>query len=70
MRFDGKAPTGYCQAQVSVAGLSQQESDNVHGVYSFCYLLSVRCKESESPHAVTVYMLEPQTCQYILGVSS
>lgn len=30
---------------------------------------SVRCKESESPHAVTVYMLEPQTCQYILGVS-
>lgn len=33
-------------------------------------LLSVRCKESESPHAVTVYMLEPQTCQYILGVGS
>lgn len=32
-------------------------------------LLSVRCKESESPHAVTVYMLEPQTCQYVLGVS-
>jgi len=32
-------------------------------------LLTVRCKESESPHAVTVYMLEPQTCQYILGVS-
>uniref|UniRef100_A0A3Q2Y0Q5 Endoplasmic reticulum lectin n=1 Tax=Hippocampus comes TaxID=109280 RepID=A0A3Q2Y0Q5_HIPCM len=29
----------------------------------------VKCKESESPHAVTVYMLEPQTCQYILGVS-
>ncbi|TKS85437.1 Endoplasmic reticulum lectin 1 ER lectin [Collichthys lucidus] len=29
-----------------------------------------RCKESESPHAVTVYMLEPQTCQYILGVES
>lgn len=28
----------------------------------------LRCKESESPHAVTVYMLEPQTCQYILGV--
>ncbi|XP_035519795.1 endoplasmic reticulum lectin 1 [Morone saxatilis] len=33
-------------------------------------LLSVRCKESESPHAVTVYMLEPQTCQYVLGVES
>uniref|UniRef100_A0AAQ6IGZ2 Endoplasmic reticulum lectin n=1 Tax=Anabas testudineus TaxID=64144 RepID=A0AAQ6IGZ2_ANATE len=30
----------------------------------------VKCKESESPHAVTVYMLEPQTCQYILGVES
>ncbi|XP_069787511.1 endoplasmic reticulum lectin 1 isoform X4 [Narcine bancroftii] len=30
----------------------------------------VRCKESESPHAVTIYMLEPQTCQYILGVES
>lgn len=33
------------------------------------FVFSVRCKESESPHAVTVYMLEPQTCQYILGVS-
>uniref|UniRef100_A0A8C1WWE5 Endoplasmic reticulum lectin n=1 Tax=Cyprinus carpio TaxID=7962 RepID=A0A8C1WWE5_CYPCA len=30
----------------------------------------VKCKESESPHAVTVYMLEPQTCQYVLGVES
>lgn len=30
---------------------------------------SLRCKESESPHAVTVYMMEPQTCQYILGVT-
>ncbi len=33
------------------------------------YMFCLRCKESESPHAVTVYMLEPQTCQYILGVS-
>uniref|UniRef100_A0A8D3CDF1 Endoplasmic reticulum lectin n=1 Tax=Scophthalmus maximus TaxID=52904 RepID=A0A8D3CDF1_SCOMX len=33
-------------------------------------LQKVKCKESESPHAVTVYMLEPQTCQYILGVES
>lgn len=33
------------------------------------YLFCLRCKESESPHAVTVYMLEPQTCQYVLGVS-
>uniref|UniRef100_A0A7M4G0I4 Endoplasmic reticulum lectin n=1 Tax=Crocodylus porosus TaxID=8502 RepID=A0A7M4G0I4_CROPO len=31
---------------------------------------TVRCKESDSPHAVTVYMLEPQSCQYILGVES
>ncbi|KAF3708342.1 Endoplasmic reticulum lectin 1 ER lectin [Channa argus] len=30
-------------------------------------VVKLKCKESESPHAVTVYMLEPQTCQYILG---
>lgn len=29
-----------------------------------------RCKESESPHAVVIYLLEPQTCQYILGVQA
>ncbi|KAJ8359768.1 hypothetical protein SKAU_G00162930 [Synaphobranchus kaupii] len=33
-------------------------------------VVKLKCKESESPHAVTVYMLEPQTCQYILGVES
>ncbi|KAE8600762.1 hypothetical protein XENTR_v10013401 [Xenopus tropicalis] len=33
-------------------------------------IVKLKCKESESPHAVTVYMLEPQTCQYILGVES
>ncbi|XP_020488466.1 endoplasmic reticulum lectin 1 isoform X1 [Labrus bergylta] len=32
--------------------------------------VKLKCKESDSPHAVTVYMLEPQTCQYILGVES
>lgn len=32
--------------------------------------VKLKCKESESPHAVTVYMLEPQTCQYVLGVES
>uniref|UniRef100_A0AAR2IWG1 Endoplasmic reticulum lectin n=1 Tax=Pygocentrus nattereri TaxID=42514 RepID=A0AAR2IWG1_PYGNA len=32
--------------------------------------VKLKCKESESPHAVTVYLLEPQTCQYILGVES
>ncbi|XP_068864907.1 endoplasmic reticulum lectin 1 isoform X2 [Aphelocoma coerulescens] len=31
---------------------------------------TVRCKESDSPHAVTIYMLEPHSCQYILGVES
>ncbi|KAM4772569.1 endoplasmic reticulum lectin 1 isoform 2-T2 [Rhinophrynus dorsalis] len=33
-------------------------------------IVRLKCKESDSPHAVTVYMLEPQTCQYILGVES
>lgn len=33
-------------------------------------IVKLKCKEAESPHAVTVYMLEPQTCQYILGVES
>lgn len=33
-------------------------------------IVKLKCKESESPHAVTLYMLEPQTCQYILGVES
>ncbi|NP_001116355.1 endoplasmic reticulum lectin 1 precursor [Xenopus laevis] len=33
-------------------------------------VVKLKCKQSESPHAVTVYMLEPQTCQYILGVES
>ncbi|XP_054401978.1 endoplasmic reticulum lectin 1 isoform X3 [Pongo abelii] len=29
--------------------------------------VKLKCKESDSPHAVTVYMLEPHSCQYILG---
>ncbi|XP_053568175.1 endoplasmic reticulum lectin 1 [Bombina bombina] len=33
-------------------------------------IVKLKCKESESPHAVTIYMLEPQSCQYILGVES
>lgn len=33
-------------------------------------IVKLKCKESESPHAVTVYMMEPQTCQYVLGVES
>lgn len=39
-------------------------------IHSLVGRLSGRCKESESPHAVTIYMLEPQICQYVLGVSS
>ncbi|KAM9257557.1 endoplasmic reticulum lectin 1 isoform 2-T2 [Cariama cristata] len=30
--------------------------------------VKLKCKESDSPHAVTIYMLEPHSCQYILGV--
>uniref|UniRef100_A0A8C5L1B6 Endoplasmic reticulum lectin n=1 Tax=Jaculus jaculus TaxID=51337 RepID=A0A8C5L1B6_JACJA len=30
----------------------------------------IKLRESDSPHAVTVYMLEPHSCQYILGVES
>uniref|UniRef100_A0A2D4I2F1 Endoplasmic reticulum lectin n=1 Tax=Micrurus lemniscatus lemniscatus TaxID=129467 RepID=A0A2D4I2F1_MICLE len=30
----------------------------------------LKCKESDSPHAVTIYMVEPHSCQYILGVES
>ncbi|XP_028845326.1 endoplasmic reticulum lectin 1 [Denticeps clupeoides] len=33
-------------------------------------IVKLKCKDSESPHAVTVYMLEPNTCQYVLGVES
>uniref|UniRef100_A0A8C5E9Y5 Endoplasmic reticulum lectin n=1 Tax=Gouania willdenowi TaxID=441366 RepID=A0A8C5E9Y5_GOUWI len=33
-------------------------------------VVKLKCKESESPHAVTIYMLEPQTCQYVLVVES
>ncbi|XP_033859433.1 endoplasmic reticulum lectin 1-like [Acipenser ruthenus] len=33
-------------------------------------IVKLKCRESESPHAVTIYMLEPQACQYILGVES
>uniref|UniRef100_A0A8B9ZGR6 Endoplasmic reticulum lectin n=1 Tax=Anas platyrhynchos TaxID=8839 RepID=A0A8B9ZGR6_ANAPL len=32
--------------------------------------VKLKCKESDSPHAVTIYMLEPHSCQYILGVES
>ncbi|XP_066468013.1 endoplasmic reticulum lectin 1 [Tiliqua scincoides] len=32
--------------------------------------VKLKCKQSDSPHAVTVYMLEPHSCQYILGVES
>ncbi|XP_051946146.1 endoplasmic reticulum lectin 1-like isoform X2 [Xyrauchen texanus] len=33
-------------------------------------IVKLKCMESELPHTVTVYMLEPQTCKYILRVES
>lgn len=73
---DGEAKTSYCQAQVSPfddvtpAQVQTQSPRKTKCTrWTDWFVFSVRCKESESPHAVTVYMLEPQTCQYILGVS-
>lgn len=75
VRSDGEAETSYCQAQVSgcdsvaPARVQSRARKTLH-TSAHWFVCSVRCKESESPHAVTVYMMEPQTCQYILGVSS
>ena len=34
-------------------------------------VVRLKCKpDAPSPHAVTIYLLEPSTCQYILGVES
>lgn len=34
-------------------------------------VVQLKCKkDAKSPHAVTIYLLEPTTCQYILGVES
>lgn len=74
VRSDREAETSYRQAQVSrydsVAPVQVQSQTPCRAVDSWVRFLSVRCKESESPHAVTIYMLEPQICQYVLGVSS
>lgn len=32
--------------------------------------VKLKCKHSESPSAVSVYLLEPKVCEYILGVES
>ncbi|XP_042242471.1 endoplasmic reticulum lectin 1-like [Homarus americanus] len=32
--------------------------------------VKLRCKESNSPSSVTLYLLEPQTCEYTLGVET
>ncbi|NXD42316.1 ERLEC protein, partial [Copsychus sechellarum] len=32
--------------------------------------VKLKCKESDSPHAVTIYPPPPHSCQYILGVES
>lgn len=83
VRPDGEAQAGHRQAEVSrdrpgAATLSQQRCSWFTSWFTSWFARSPplslslprnRCKESESPHAVTVYMLEPQTCQYVLGVS-
>lgn len=33
-------------------------------------VVKLKCKHSSSPHAVTIYLLEPKTCSYVLGVES
>ena len=30
----------------------------------------MKCKKSESASAVSIYLLEPKTCEYVLGVES
>ncbi len=67
---DREAQTGHCEAQVSEESWAGRYTDVNQSIHSSRFSSFCRCKESESPHAVTVYMLEPQTCQYILGVSS
>lgn len=32
--------------------------------------VKLKCKKSDSPSAVSIYLLEPKTCEYILGVES
>ncbi|XP_070577533.1 endoplasmic reticulum lectin 1-like isoform X2 [Ptychodera flava] len=32
--------------------------------------VKLKCKESQSPHSVSIYLVEPATCEYILGVES
>lgn len=32
--------------------------------------VKLKCKKSESPSAVSIYLLEPKTCEYVLGVES
>lgn len=34
-------------------------------------IVRMKCKsDTKSPHSVTIYLLEPSTCSYILGVES
>ncbi|ROT81404.1 putative endoplasmic reticulum lectin 1-like [Penaeus vannamei] len=32
--------------------------------------VKLKCKESQSPSSVTLYLLEPETCEYTLGVET
>lgn len=40
-------------------------------IYSLLFQVKLKCLEgSSSPGAVALYLLEPKTCEYILGVES
>ena len=32
--------------------------------------VKLKCKRSDSPSTVSLYLLEPKTCEYVLGVES
>ena len=32
--------------------------------------VKLKCKRSDSPSTVSLYLLEPRTCEYVLGIES
>ena len=32
--------------------------------------MKLKCKRSDSPSTVSLYLLEPKTCEYVLGIES
>ena len=32
--------------------------------------VKLKCKRSDSPSTVSLYLLEPKTCEYVLGIES